>query len=170
MVKEGSIQSGYSLGYKNRRKYVYRACLDCGHLRWVPLCNPTPRCRVCACKKIDNKMHNHPCWNGGKYVSPDGYNHIYLDSQNPFYSMANVRGYVLEHRLIMAKHLGRCLLPREVIHHKNGKRDDNRLENLELVDNAGEHIINHSKGYRDGFEKGYQDGLSLAKQTNVCTL
>ena len=50
----------------------------------------------------------------------------------PNHPRARADGYVLEHIAVMARILGRQLLPGETVHHKNGVRDDNRPENLEL--------------------------------------
>jgi HNH endonuclease len=92
----------------------------------------------------------HPNYTGKAVAfGGDGYLAVSIIETDPMFAMAIQRrgmgdydrtGYVLEHRLIMARHLGRPLGRRETVHHKNGVRHDNRLENLEL------HVGNHGTG------------------------
>jgi hypothetical protein len=78
----------------------------------------------CGCIRKGEESHN---WKGGKITTPSGYVKKYAP-EHP----KNIIGYVLEHRLIMEEMVGRYLEPNEEVHHKNGIRNDNSKENLEL--------------------------------------
>jgi transposase-like protein len=84
----------------------------------------------------------HPSWKGGRTQTRGGYIGVKVDPGDPMASMADTQGYVLEHRLILARSLGRPLTRRETVHHRNGDKTDNRLENLQLRQG------NHGKGVR----------------------
>jgi len=76
-----------------------------------------------------------------RIVRTDGYIGIWHGAVEPeFQSMATKQGYILEHRLIMARSLGRCLEPWEVVHHKDGVPSHNSEDNLELLPSQMEHM------------------------------
>lgn len=79
---------------------------------------------------------------GNRVISKPGVL-VTLSENDPMYDMDTAgRGRVLEHRLVMARHLGRPLRSDEQVHHINGDRLDNRIENLQLRQGA------HGSGVR----------------------
>lgn len=84
-------------------------------------------------------------WQGDRIVTSHGYVAVRVHPDYPHaWGAPGLVGfkYAYEHVTIMVAHIGRPLEPNEVVHHRNGKRDDNRLENLELTtrsDHAREH-------------------------------
>lgn len=78
------------------------------------------------------KGENHPHWKGGRYIDTNGYVRVLVAKDDEFAAMALKEGTALEHRLVMARSLGRHLERHETVHHINGDRTDNRIENLQL--------------------------------------
>lgn len=124
---------------------ILQTCVDCGKQRLVNKAyggRQSIRCQSCA-SKLNTHLQgaDHPMWRGGRIVTTQGYICIKLQPEDFFFPMVHVNGYVFEHRLVMAKHLGRCLQPWELVHHKGVKfpkgsienRQHNVWENLQLV-------------------------------------
>lgn len=156
MPQLGEIKKGRDINRKTiGGNFIWHACEGCSKERWVILKFGKPiniLCHSCAGKgKRPNlvtraKMSasqrrrlsdstKHPWWKGGRIKTKAGYIEVKLQPDDFFYSMTHKRGYVFEHRLVVAKALGRCLHLWEIVHHKKGfAKDDNRYpETLQLV-------------------------------------
>ena len=87
-------------------------------------------------KKTKNKIKlsrigmRAPNWKGGRIIDDKGYCRVWNKEK---------KDYVKEHRMIMEQYLHRKLEKLEIVHHKNGIRNDNRIENLELLTRATHH-------------------------------
>ena len=82
---------------------------------------------------------NNPAYNGGRYKDSNGYIVIYM----PYHPYGTAKKTVYEHRYIMECKIGRYLKEEEVVHHIDGDRSNNRIENLTLFNNQSEHIKHH---------------------------
>lgn len=129
-----TLSEPFRLRYMTTTEVETRPCVKCGDTE-RPKFN-RGLCRTCyvQCRK-DGVLEEHALppiksWNAGHRPEPgkavvrkDGYSWTYLGEG---------RGWVPTHRLVMEQELGRPLVKGENVHHKNGVRDDNRPENLEL--------------------------------------
>lgn len=96
--------------YRDRKAASGKTCENCGvSIKWS-----AKFCKVHIRKSATDKR---------------GYVRLYGYADHP---NASKGGRIFQHVLVMAEHLGRPLLPEENVHHKNGVRHDNRIENLEL--------------------------------------
>ena len=177
MPEINEIRHSREIGYKGNIMRIWIACPLCGAERWVNLLRGKPKhqnCHTCSAKKNKprknkdgslkvkvtqqkGRRYGRRDSRGEPVLTQHGYIQASVAEDDFFASMSKHNGYILEHRLVMARHLGRCLHQWEVVHHKNGIKTDNRLENL-LLQTAGTHSSDHCKGYNDGYHKGLVDG------------
>lgn len=142
--KLGEIKYASEIGHGGKHLYIWSACNACGKERWVVASGGKPIRNYCHCilGKKDMSGESNPNWKGGRYINKQGYILIRLSPGDFFYPMQKSNKYVFEHRLVVAKALGRCLHSWEIVHHLHAKypkgsiedKQDNRYpENLQLI-------------------------------------
>ncbi len=123
-TENANAYQGYNQKYERAR---LGQCPDCG----TKISRGHIHCRSCA-----RRGEKNPAWKNGHIYSGHGYILVW----KPTHPNVSKLGYVLEHRLVIEEELGRLLKVEEVVHHINGIRDDNRIENLALFATQKEHI------------------------------
>ena len=136
-------------GRRSKVLTIQRCCLTCKENERVRVTTVreaikigtlSGECRPCVAKKKGRAQPTGSTaynWKGGRRLSAE----CYVMVRCPKHPAAQ-NGYVQEHRLVMEQFIKRCLLKGETVHHKNGDRADNAIENLELFS------CNHGNGQR----------------------
>lgn len=130
------------------KKVVSLTCAGCGKTfnrskcdndYFVKLGRKIAFCTDTCRKKYIGIPALNPAWKGGRHYTTAGYINRTVDKDCTGAHKAKTHNHwkILEHRLVMQEFLKRPLLRSETVHHKNGIRDDNRIENLEL--RSGQH-------------------------------
>lgn len=125
----GDTAQAKVLSYAGRGVMYFAPCSGCGKGHWVRSKDKNQVCVHCVPKAVGS---NHPRWSGGHRVK-HGYVLVHLEKGDPMRAMADRSGWVLEHRLVVARLLGRLLQQGEIVHHINGIKSDNRDSNLQLL-------------------------------------
>lgn len=111
------------------------------HARGIPQFINGHSSRVCNPMR-GRRCHRNPNYKGGRFIDQHGYVLVL----NPHRTSKRDR-YIYEHRLVMQQHLGRRLSSDEQVHHRNGIKTDNRIENLQVID-VSDHARLHQQELR----------------------
>lgn len=100
-------------------------------------------------RKYKNSIFKNPSekWVGGHISKSTGYKYIKVNGKQ-----------IEEHRLVMMQHIGRKLLTDEVVHHINGNKLDNRIDNL-IILTKSQHLKEH---------KDLKKGITNIKKCKIC--
>lgn len=137
----GDIRKGKDIGRGGNpnQRYVWHGCAECGRERWVQVKGSKAKDLLCrSCGQRGERSHR---WNGGRGRNK-GYLLVKLMPNSPYWAMANSKGYVQQHRLVMAESLGRCLARSEKVHHVDGDQGNNAPSNLMLMSQANHNVLN----------------------------
>ena len=135
-----------------RPNHCIRVCDECGDEKkvnyWGIKNKETHLCASCSNKKaFELKREGYKPWNIGKtYQKCSGNYYINNGGSKSYYigDKSYKGGYVTEHRIVMELHLGRRLKEGEVIHHIDGDKTNNNLNNLFLTDKKNHRDLHHS--------------------------
>jgi hypothetical protein len=150
---------------------VWAICPYCKQGRWVGR----------SWAKTGKSLHDGTClecsykhdfiggkWRNGVHITRDGYIVRHFDTFtdeekkiiNPMFNHGSDSKrlghppYVKEHRAVMALHIGRALMDEEIVHHIDGNKSNNKLENLKLLSKH-----NHHAGHGDNYYQELQEAL-----------
>lgn len=165
------------LSYEGKGK-VNLQCENCGKIRIAQrntaiLGKNTHFCRSCSNKRNAESRKGKPSWNSGKTFEPKSIGSTHVDTHGYIQEWVGLGlseaygrkdGYVLQHRKVMQDHLQRPLKKGELIHHIDGNKHNNSIDNLHLCESMSHHrdIHNHLEQiafelYKRG-EISFEDG------------
>lgn len=130
-------------------KQFMKKCEQCKNEFLTSRSNPKARFCSDRCRGDAKMGSSHPNYKGGHVHKSNGYKSICVNGKKYF-----------EHRYVMEQHLGRPLTSKEHVHHINGNRTDNRIENLELH-TALTHARKHMKLFFNDTHKQCSDCLEV---------
>lgn len=162
LSKKTEFTKGFTPWNKGKGKRFKLICEECKKtFEVVP--NRKDKAKYCSikCARVKTTGAGNNFWKGGKIKISTGYIKV-LCKDHPY---ADSLGYVMEHRLVMEKHMGRYLSPKEVVHHIDHNVSNNSLDNLAYFPSNASHSKFHYEQRKHDKEWGF-----IKRQTHRAAL